>query len=571
MAVYELKTYKRAARPRSKRLRGLGVTGAVAGGSTVVSVAGAGGAPGGNLNDHWHDNKVALDQITTDDQGYQYLTRIVEGTDEQGNPTIDRITGKVRAGHADVAHDLTEDSPIREQFLSKLYDDVARGNITFEKMITALGLAIFKGGADFGTFAQSLYAGTGARIDANGNAEFESVRVRSYFECLELIINRLSAIEGDQVLTECDTIEHVDDLGGGLYGLHLKPKWEGYTTAQAVGNVLKGMINTLADGGDYCTSWLRVNSVDPAQNYMEVTAYADTDTPAGKNYPPVELMKIARWGNQTDTTRQSCIYLSSTEGRIVRLSGVTKPIIDASNYGATFGTLPEFLQEMDLPVVAGQDYVYARGLVVQDIIRVDYQGKPVCEAVDRGAWRVGADYYCQDLNPATGRYEISDVWYNGCKYRCAKTGTKAAPAWSVTDWAMIEGDPTFRVEFAERGRVYDPDNFRAQLTVKCTRYNADITDQVSDEDVQWLRYSESADGTERSESDAAWAVRRAGAGKTITLTADDCDYEDGQPPKVLRFMAAVTLRPPGYEYVYDAEGCLLFDSEQKVLFVPKSN
>lgn len=52
--------------------------------------------------------------------------------------------------------------------------------------------------------------------------EVESLRVRSYFECVELIINRLSAIEGDQLLTEADTIESIDDLGDGCYGLHLK-------------------------------------------------------------------------------------------------------------------------------------------------------------------------------------------------------------------------------------------------------------------------------------------------------------------------------------------------------------
>ncbi len=195
----------------------------------------------------------------------------------------------------------------------------------------------------FGEFIKSLYAGKGAGIDADGNAEFESVRVRSYFECLELIVNRLSAIEGDQILTEADTIESVDDLGNNCYGLHLRSKWDGYYTAQRENNVLKGIINTLAAGsGLYYTCWMRVNSVNTDNNYIEVTAYPDEDTPAGTNYPPCADMKIARWGNQTDKTRQSCIYLSSTEGRIVRLTGVTKPIIEPENYGATFGTLPEF-------------------------------------------------------------------------------------------------------------------------------------------------------------------------------------------------------------------------------------
>ena len=472
-----------------------------------------------------------------------YLTQIREKEDtETGETTTEQVTEKVKAGYADVAKDLSEDSPIREQFLSRLADDVAKGNLTFEKMLTVLGLSIFKSGAQFGEFVQSLYAGKGAGIDQLGNAEFESVRVRSYFECMELIINRLSAIEGDQLLTEADTIESVDDLGDNCYGLHLRSKWEGYFTAQYPNNVLKGIINTLATGsGVYYTSWMRVNSVNTANNYIEVTLYPGEEVPAGTNYPPCEMMKIARWGNQTDTKRQSCIYLSSTEGRIVRLTGVTKPIIDRTNYGATFGELPEFLRELDLPIAEGQDYLYARGIVVQDIIRIDYQGKPVSEIVDRGQWSATGDYYCEAVNPNTGRYEISDVWYNGCKYRCTKTGTTTAPAWNNTDWAMVEGNPEFTVDFAETDYLFDPDRFALTLTIIAKLYNMDITADILDADVQWTRYSEDADGNERVASDNAWALKHAGAGKSIDLTVEDCDF-NGYVPKVLKFIATVTLR-----------------------------
>lgn len=539
MAVYELKTFKRGQRPRSERLRELGGE-STGGGSTVVTVNGSGSAV--SPNDHYHANKQALDQISTDADGYEYLTRQKETTDDKGNAVYEQITEKVKAGYADVANDLTEDSPIRKQFLSRLVDDVAKGNITFEQAIRVAGVSYMGGGAEFGEFIKSLYAGKGAGIDAKGNAEFESVRVRSYFECLELIINRLSAIEGDQLLTEADTIDSVDDLGDNCYGLHLRSKWDGYFTAQAVGNVLKGIINTLASGsGKYYTCWLRVNSVNTANNYIEVTAYPDEDTPAGKNYAPCEAMKIARWGNQTDTKRQSCIYLSSTEGRIVRLTGVTKPIVEASNYGATFGTLPEFLREMDLPIVEGQDYVYARGLVVQDIIRIDYQGRPVSEVIDRGRWDATANYYCEAINPDTGRYEISDVWYMGCKWRCAKTGTKTAPAWNNTDWAMVEGNPQFTVEFADTDYIFDPDRFALTLTIIARLYNMDITDDILPADVQWTRYSEDAKGNERVASDNAWALKRANAGKSIDLTIADCDL-NGYMPRVLKFIATVTLR-----------------------------
>ena len=531
---------QRTPRPRSKRLREMGI-GSAAGATVVMS-----GAAGGTTvtgDGHTHANLSALNEISTDTNGYQYLTQLREVENpETGDTTVERVTEKVKAGYADVAMDLTEDSPIREMFLSRLVDDIAKGNITFEQAIKVLGLASFGGGAEFGEFIKSLYAGKGAGIDANGNAEFESVRVRSYFECLELIVNRLSAIEGDQILTEADTIESVDDLGNNCYGLHLRSKWDGYFTAQRENNVLKGIINTLAAGsGLYYTCWMRVNSVNTANNYIEVTAYPDEDTPAGTNYPPCADMKIARWGNQTDTTRQSCIYLSSTEGRIVRLTGVTKPIIEPENYGATFGTLPEFLRSMDLPIVDGQDYVYARGLIVQDIIRIDYKGKPISEVIDRGPWAAGAAYYCEALNPETGIYEISDVWYMGCKWRCAKTGTTTAPAWNNTDWAMVEGNPQFTVEFADTDYIFDPDRFSLTLTIIARLYNMDITDDILPADVEWTRYSEDANGVPRTASDNAWALKRAGAGKSISLTIEDCDL-NGYMPRTLKFIATVTLR-----------------------------
>lgn len=537
---YTVKTTTRSPRPRSKRLREQGIGSSA---SATVVMSGTGGGTVAAGDGHTHANKPSLDQITTDNEGYQYLTQIREIEDpETGETTETQVTEKVKAGFADVAKDLSEDSPVRQQFLSRLVDDVAKGNITFEKAISVLGLATFSGGAEFGQFIKSLYAGKGAGIDAAGNAEFESVRVRSYFECLELIINRLSAIEGDQLLTEADTIERVEDLGDNCYGLYLKSKWDGYFTAQYPGNVLKGIINTLATGsGVYYTSWLRVNSVNTAANYIEVTLYPGEETPAGTNYPPCEMMKIARWGNQTDVTRQSCIYLSSTEGRIVRLTGVTKPIIDGTNYGASFGTLPEFLRALDLPIIEGQDYVYARGLIVQDIIRIDYQGKPIAEVVDRGQWAAGTAYYAGDLNEETGVYEISYVWYSGCKWRCAKTGTTTAPAWNNTDWAMVEGNPEFSVDFEDTDYIFDPDRFALTLKIVAKLYNMDVTADILDNDVVWTRYSEDADGNERVASDKAWALKRAGAGKQIALTIADCDF-NGYVPKTIKFIATVTLR-----------------------------
>ncbi|MBQ7762593.1 MAG: hypothetical protein IJ382_03590, partial [Flavobacteriales bacterium] len=83
MAVYELKIHKRGARPRSERLRELGGESSGNVSSAVVTVTGGGNVSTGT--DHYHANKNALDQITTDPDGYQYLTRQNEVTDDEGN------------------------------------------------------------------------------------------------------------------------------------------------------------------------------------------------------------------------------------------------------------------------------------------------------------------------------------------------------------------------------------------------------------------------------------------------------------------------------------------------------
>lgn len=183
----------------------------------------------------------------------------------------------IRVNDSTPASDSNTFSALRslKEFLNKRSDDHAAGKITFDL------------GAEFGEFIKGLYSGKGAAIDKDGNAETESLRVRSYMEVMDMIVNRQQAIEGDRILTESDSIERVEDLGDNTYRLNLRCKWDGYFTAQASNNVLRGIINTLSSGsGDYYTSWMRVNSVNTANNSIEVTLYPDDEVPAGKNYPP---------------------------------------------------------------------------------------------------------------------------------------------------------------------------------------------------------------------------------------------------------------------------------------------
>ena len=129
----------------------------------------------------------------------------------------------------------------------------------------------------------------------------------------------------------------------------------------------------------------------------------------------------------------------------MHLQGVTAPKITAEHQRASFGTLPDFLKAELGEVVDGKDdYLFARGLVVQDIIRLDAKANPIPEIVDRGNWTKGAKYFGGTRNPTTRRFEISEVWREGARWRCTTTkskGTTEPPTPNSTHWTLIQARP----------------------------------------------------------------------------------------------------------------------------------
>lgn len=348
-------------------------------------------------------------------------------------------------------------------YLSSSHDDTAHGHITFDKGASVRegldveGASSLRGGATFGDFRSGIVGGRGGRIDGDGNAEVESLTVRSYLRATELLINRITAIEGDWLMTESGTVEHVEAMGGGRYRLRLRRRWDNDYTAFAPLDILKGVVNTMAaralgvvDAPDasaplYATSWMLVQDVDLSTNTIGVQLYDDdpAQIPSGRNTPPVVGMNLARWGNQRNAERQSCLYLSSREGRIVHLSHVDSPILSDSDVSSSFGTVPDFLRQMLGDVLApDQDYVFARGLIVQDIIRLGPDSLPIAEIVDRGVWTSDARYYHKSRNADTSVYEISDVWHEGAKWRCLANSQGVAPSASrPTQWLLLQAAP----------------------------------------------------------------------------------------------------------------------------------
>lgn len=450
------------------------------------------------------------------------------------------------------------------QKLSKVSDDVAQGLITFQQGLDAIGRVIFSDELRSKEFRTGLYDGKGWRIDNLGNAEFESARIRSYLEVVELLVNRMRAQEGDTMFTDNDQIDKVEDGGNGTYILSLKQKFDGYVTSQLYGNILKGVINTLAakqagvsdetshqqgqeqdDGGNkYYTSWMQVTGTHATEenvlgvNQIRVVLYGDVDqqgnpiVPSGRNFPPCELMTIARYGCWQDPNeqgisaaeklsreqRQRVFVISTSDGRVTKYSGVNKPILENYNYGVTIGELPDFVKAYpDVASVLAEvgehtDWLYAQGIVVGNYIKVDRDGRPEVKIIDCHNWVDGSTilnptpqhgiYYVNQWNEQTRQFETHDVWHEGHRWRChipqpvvdtqAGTITYYEPQWNSPYWEMIEGDDMYSLTFKSTNgnsfrRGYVDTYIRPHLMYG---NNEEITHFIANEYWSWTRMEE---------------------------------------------------------------------------------
>lgn len=426
----------------------------------------------------------------------------------------------------------------RMEFVSRLLDNTAHGTITFEKVqkflqgLTAEDLSQFKKGATFGEFIQGMLFGTGGRIDELGNAEFESITSRSSIITKELIVNRQTAMESNFVFTESGMVESVTEIpaateGGNVtYDLKLQKRWDNDFTAFKENDVVLASINILAENGKYYDMWLRVLSVNTVTNTITVVCYPDDECPSKKNYPPCELARLIRWGNAVDEDRQSCWYISSSEGLLVWLDHVTKPIIDKTNYSLAMGKLPDALSFLfqDFPTANKRDGAfYAKWMMAASFQQIDYQGNPIYTTRDRGVWSLSV---AQGDNPyRNGDRTIDTVYYLGCKWKCLEDKTTKPPIYSSTAWAFVEGNPYFTLEM-QSSKLW---NFRLNdlmatnadgswkvfttLSVIGRLYNQDVTDSMVN--VVWTR--DSGDPT----ADNKWALSHANCGLSVDLTYED--------------------------------------------------
>ena len=335
----------------------------------------------------------------------------------------------------------------KERFLSKLEPDVAQKVIRFLE------------GAEFGNFVDGF---SGGAVDKHGNAQFESIESRSYLKVMELIYNRLNALEGNTSFADVGTIESVESLSATRAKLTMRKRWDGDFTAFQHGDIIYGYVNDLATTGVYYKAWAWIDDVDRTANTITVNYYVGTDVPAQQNFPMTENMIVTRWGNiivpsatthksypsvvtlkngEYINTRQSTFYVSCEDGNIVQLLGVDRPILLPGNFGTILGQIPTGLlsPEVEAMLNPQQPYFYARGIIVQDLIRIGYEGLQVTTPNYRGQWSLQTaksptDYY----RNVFGTCDI--VTWKGSLWQCVVTKTTDEPSESTGSWVNISGE-----------------------------------------------------------------------------------------------------------------------------------
>ena len=414
--VYNLTTLRKPAKPRSRDLQD---TNAPATGGGAVTTVESGAAYMPDTTTTTANHAKTADTATT----------------AQRAETADSATSATNANHAKTAD--TADTANKAKTADTATTATTAQRAEKSDTAEALQTANFNAGA------------SGARVADDGSAEFEALTVRGFIKAAEYLINRIKITEGAQWLTEGGVIERVETAtpqngAQGGFALTMRERFAGDTQAPfVVGDILRGQYNNLQGGGGVQTSWMRVQKVEG--RVVTVGLYQSNQVPGGANAQPIVQMRVARWGNASDATRQSHIVLDPERGQIVRRVNVNAPIIAHPEQvdGFSLGTLPTWVQNaLGGAVNENSNYLYARGIITQDIIRFSPLGKPIAERVDRGVWSAQQSYYHEGKNATTGIYEISRVWLDGTLYELAPRGDGSTrPSANNTHWIVVQQKP----------------------------------------------------------------------------------------------------------------------------------
>lgn len=309
------------------------------------------------------DEAASADHATTADHA--------TNADNAAHATnADNADHATEAAHAATADDLTQWGTADERYLSRQHDDTALGSVTFRKATN------FEASAQSPDFESNGFAGSGwaaqTANDGQTYVEADNLRIRGTLTAFELVIDKIRAICGALGISQaCGRVKSVDGDATNYYLVLEGDDTHGYGGFQAndfircqrwttngargywvrvsfIGSTAGGHDNVLAINRSEFDAAIvepqagEVNAYDHVQEVTAqvaqlvtddrtalITADDGTSLLLADNSDPtiVGLMvlpevgdELVQYGNATDTTRQSAIYIHA--------NGTGQPAID---------------------------------------------------------------------------------------------------------------------------------------------------------------------------------------------------------------------------------------------------
>ena len=268
---------------------------------------------------------------------------VQQGTIQKLTTSVDRIyngsifasgSGNGASGAMSAALLSLLQSEGEKLFLSKTHDDTAAGKITFNDVVTHNETLKAKKGVKVGNF-QSRFLGSGALIDEEGNAEFESIYSRNFISTPEFRFNRITVTEGENWCTNgFGTIKEVEIIDDTTGYITLKLEENDYASIET-GDICRGIYNDIAnqyetasldddtelyagenEGAGYGFSskegfftsyfWVRSFVENKKGECKFMYELRNSNTPH-----PCAFMKFAQYGSFTNANRRSSSYSTS--------------------------------------------------------------------------------------------------------------------------------------------------------------------------------------------------------------------------------------------------------------------
>ena len=368
------------------------------------------------------------------------------------------------------------------------------------------------GGAEVGEAIDSFISGKGTILDKHGRIQTDRLEVRNSLKVLELIINRIQGMENDFVFAPTRKVVKVEKVDDTTYKLTLDPLREGDLIPFREGNILYSIVNDLLTGGSsYYTSYMRVLTTNQNEYSITVSLYPDAEVPGRKNYLPAEGYNVSRRGDvhlpeegQSNPDAQSW-YISSSEGRLLFLQNVVKPVLEDYNYALSIGRFPRVQAVEDIGLPEDAVGVMAETIVAQHIYQYDYNGDVIPSVVDRGQWSLETaqskdkpyrNITVETLRPDGTKYTLLEqhaAWRWGCKWGCLVDKTTEEPRWNAQTWAMLEGNGNYALDFdSSEGWQFFRGKVDTVVSLIVTYGTEDITERLMKApgtEVEWLRDS----------------------------------------------------------------------------------